>query len=324
MTPSRTHNTPTGIGNLTGKAVVAARERDEMNQLGDEGGVKYNRQPYRDYLGYEPATTAYELRDPSRWQPNNITTGNGIFRVQQFVTPQMRVTRPHSYSNSNRFNAPRPVKSNPNGPGGRQAYVQQADEVLAASANLTDEMKAAVELFDNKIRSLGFSVLFVMSPRRAVWASNSSSSWTSSPTWRPSTLPSPCGTKSISGTPFGPSAPIAIYLYGDRPVTAWGGPGKGKVTDLPASQWRSHINTADHPEYPSGPASPCSAHGQTARRFLGSDSLGWMVPVPKGTSVIEPGSLRRTTSCSVGPLGPTLNGTAVSAAYGEASTSCRR
>jgi len=28
------------------------------------------------------------------------------------------------------------------------------------------------------------------------------------------------------------------YLYGDRPVTAWGGPGQGTVNDLPASEWR--------------------------------------------------------------------------------------
>ena len=66
-----TENTSTavGIGNLAGKAVVANRERDGMNQLGDEGGRKYNRLPYADYTGYEPVNTAYDLRDPSRWQP---------------------------------------------------------------------------------------------------------------------------------------------------------------------------------------------------------------------------------------------------------------
>lgn len=278
--------TPVGIGNLAGKAVVAARERDGMNQLGDEGGVKYNRQPYRDYLGYQPVNTAYELRDPSRWQPNIITAGNGIFRVQQFVTPQMRVTRPYSYNNPNRFGAPRPMKSDPNGPGGRQAYVQQADEVLAASANLTDEMKATAELFDNKIRALGFSVLFVTTSRglgldqfiHLDFLTNMAAFDTAIAVWNEKY-------KWDAVRPFS----AVHYIYGDRPITAWGGPGKGKVSDLPASQWRSYLNTADHPEYPSGSASFCSAHAQTARRFLGSDSLGWTVPVPKGTSVIEPG-----------------------------------
>jgi len=40
------------------------------------------------------------------------------------------------------------------------------------------------------------------------------------------------------------------YLYGEQPVKAWGGPGKGTVTDLPASRWKEYLNLPDHPEYP--------------------------------------------------------------------------
>jgi hypothetical protein len=278
--------TPAGIGNLAGKAVVAAREHDGMNQLGDEGGRIYNRRPYADYLGYEPVNTAYELKDPSRWQPDIITAGNGIFRVQQFVTPQMRVTRPYSYENPNRFNTPRPIRSDPRGPWGRQGYIEQADEVLMASANLTDEMKAKAELFDDKIRALGFSVLFAVQSRRLPldqfiqldFLTNMAGFDTAIAVWNEKH-------KWDAVRPFS----AIRYIYGDRPVTAWGEPGKGTVHDLPASQWRSYLNTADHPEYPSGSASFCSAHGQAARRFLGSDNLGWTFTVPRGTSVIEPG-----------------------------------
>jgi hypothetical protein len=278
--------TPAGIGNLAGKAVVAAREHDGMNQLGDEGGRIYNRRAYADYLGYEPVNTAYELKDPSRWQPDIITTGNGIFRVQQFVTPQMRVTRPYSYENPNRFNTPRPIRSDPRGSRGRQGYIEQADEVLMASANLTDEMKTKAELFDDKIRALGFSVLFAVQSRRLPldqfiqldFLTNMAAFDTAIAVW----------TEKHKWDAVRPFSAIR-YIYGDRPVTAWGGPGKGTVHDLPASQWRSYLNTADHPEYPSGSASFCSAHGQAARRFLGSDNLGWTFTVPRGTSVIEPG-----------------------------------
>jgi hypothetical protein len=278
--------TPAGIGNMAGKAVVAVRERDGMNQLGDEGGVKYNRQPYSDYLGYQPVNTAYELKDPSRWQPNLVTTGNGIFRVQQFVTPQMRVTLPYSYNTPDRFNTPRPVKSNPRGPGGRQAYVAQADEVLNASANLNDQRKATAELFDNKIRSLGFSILFVTTSRalsleqfiQLDFLTNMAAFDAAIAVWNEKH-------KWDAVRPFS----SIRYIYGDRPVTAWGGPGKGRVTDLPASQWRSYLTTADHPEYPSGSATFCSAHAQSARRFLASDALGWTVPIQKGMSVVEPG-----------------------------------
>ena len=278
--------TSAGIGNLAGKAVVSVREHDGMNQLGDEGGVKYNRQPYRDYLGYEPVNTAYELKDPSRWQPNIVTMGNGIFRVQQFVTPQLRVTLPYSYRTPNRFKSPRPVKSSPHGPGGRRDYIEQADEVLAASANLTDEMKATAELFDNKIRSLGMSILFVGISRglrleefvQLDFLTNMAAFDTAIAIWN----------EKYKWDAVRPFSAIR-YIYGNRPVTAWGGPGKGTVTDLPASQWRSYLNTADHPEYPSASASFCAAHAQAARRFLGSDNLGWAVPVARGSSGVEPG-----------------------------------
>jgi len=50
---------PIGIGNLAGAAVVAFREHDGDNQLGDEGGRLYSREPYRDYTGYTPVNTAY-------------------------------------------------------------------------------------------------------------------------------------------------------------------------------------------------------------------------------------------------------------------------
>jgi hypothetical protein len=79
------------------------------------------------------------------------------------------------------------------------------------------------------------------------------------------------------------------YLYGDKPVTAWGGPMKGTITNLPADQWRSYIPVADHPEYPSASACLCATVAQAMRCYLGSDELGWKFPIPAGTSRIEPG-----------------------------------
>ena len=64
------------------------------------------------------------------------------------------------------------------------------------------------------------------------------------------------------------------HLYRGRTVTAWGGPGRGTVTDLPGEQWRSYLTTQDHPEYPSGTSAICAAHAQASRRFTGTDSLG--------------------------------------------------
>jgi hypothetical protein len=270
-----------GIGNAAGNAVAAVRERDGMNQLGDEGGRLFNRRPYSDYLGYEPVNTAYQLHDPSRWQPNIVSRGNGLFQVQQFVTPQWRVTQPYSYRNPDQFRADPPVNSNPHHPG----YRQQADQVLAASAALTDEQKAMAELFDNKLRSLGFSALFVAQSRGFTldqfvhydFLVNVAAFDGGIAAWN----------EKFRYDAVRPLTAIR-YLYGDRRVTAWGGPGQGTVR-VRASEWRSYLNTADHPEYPSGSACFCAAHAQASRRFLGSDAFGYSVPVPRGSSSIESG-----------------------------------
>jgi hypothetical protein len=282
---------PIGIGNAAGFAVVAACSRDGMKQLGDEGGRNYDPQPYADYTGYQPVNTATTLKDPSRWQPLAKTTGNGLFQVQQFVTPQMRLTRPYSILHPNDYISPVPHASNPRGARGIGAYRAQADEVLAASANLTDYQKMAAELFDNKLLSLGFSALF-MSQSRGLsldefvhydFLTNVAAFDAAIVMWK----------EKARHDAVRPISAIR-YLYGDRPVTAWGGPGKGTVTDLPATQWRSYLGTADHPEYPSGSAGFCAAHAQASRRYFGSNDFGWSVPAPAGSSRIEPGITPQT------------------------------
>lgn len=273
---------PEGIGNAAGFAVVAARENDGMNQLGNEGDRQYHRRPYADYLGYEPVNTAYTLSDPSRWQPA-MTNSNGLFRIQQFVTPQMRVTTPYSYKSPKRFRVRPPINSQVRR---FSAYRQQADEVLQASADLTDEQKAIAELFDNKINSLGFSAVFAAFSRQLSLAefihydflTNMAAFDTAIAVWQEKE-------RFDAVRPFSAIA----YIYGDQFVTAWGGPGKGTVSDLRASDWTSYLPVADHPEYPSGSASFCAAHAEASRLFLGSDELGYTVLVPQGRSRIEPG-----------------------------------
>lgn len=276
--------TPVGLGNRAGRIVSAIRERDGMNQLGDEGGRLYNRMPYADYTGYEPVNTAYELRDPSRWQPGIVTSGNGLFRVQQFVTPQWADTLPFSYKNPASFHLPRPSNSDPRG--NRRGYQEQVDEVLRASANLTDYQKMSAELFNNKFASLGFSAgvtgrvrgLTLMQSAHLDFLVNMAAFDAGIAAWYQKR-------KWDAVRPFSAVA----YLYGKRPITAWGGPGRGTVMNLPADQWRGYLGVSDHPEYPSGSATFCAAHAQAARRFFGTDALNLTIPVAKGSSRVEPG-----------------------------------
>ncbi|WP_460231801.1 vanadium-dependent haloperoxidase [Aurantivibrio plasticivorans] len=276
-------STPAGIGNVAGWELVAARENDGMNQLGNEGDKIYHQTPYADYTDFEPANTAYELTDPSKWQPRIVSDRTGIFRVQQFVTPQLRNVTPYSYRNPRRFRAPYPSASQVENYG---AYVAQANAVLDASANMTDEQKMIAELFDNKIFSLGFSALFAAQSKglglietmQYDFLTNMAAFDTSIAIWK----------EKERFNAVRPFSAIA-HIYGDSPVTAWGGPGEGTVTDIPADQWDSYLGVADHPEYPSATASFCAAHAETSRLYFGSDELGYRVPAPAGSSRVEPG-----------------------------------
>ena len=274
--------TAVGIGNAAGRAILAVREHDGINQLGDEGGRTYNGVPYADYTGYEPVNTATELSDASRWQPQIVSARMGIFREQRFVTPQLRMTLPYSYASVDAFDVAAPAKSNPDKP----AYTAQVDEVLDISAHLTDYQKMAAELFDNKILGLGFSALYA-SQRHGLdleglvqydFLTNMAALDGAIAVWN-------LKHRYDAVRPFS----AIRHVYGDDPVTAWGGPGMGTVSDLPANQWRSYLDTADHPEYPSASTALCYAHAEASRRYFKSDLFGWTVPVPAGSSRVEPG-----------------------------------
>jgi len=274
--------TPIGLGNVAGMGVVTGREQDGMNQLGDEGGRLNNPMPYMDYTGYKPRNTAYRLKNPSRWQPDLQRQGMGIYKVQQFVTPQYALVEPYSYNNPRNFRVPRPAASNHRN---RAAYRGQADEVLNVSANLTDEQKLKAEFFDDKIASLGFSAVFAALSQglsllefiHLDFVTNMAAHDAGIFIWQEKR-------RYDAVRPFS----AIRYLYKDEPVLAWGGPGRG-TEYIAASEWKSYLEEADHPEYPSASACFCNAHTQSARLFLGSDILNYQVSIPAGASRIEPG-----------------------------------
>ena len=219
-----TDDSPAGIGNQAGAAVVSAREQDGMNQLGNEEGSPYHRRPYSDYTSYRPVNSAERLRDARRWQPDTLTNGNGIFFSQQFVTPQLGVTEPFSYERVTR-KAPRPNKSyavkRKRKP--RKPYIEQANEVLSVQVSLTDRQKLMAEFFDNKISSLGFSTLAAslyhgLSLEQFVqidFLVNVAAFDTAITIW-------------LNKRRFDAVRPFTAIgvIYGDESITAWGGPGR--------------------------------------------------------------------------------------------------
>ena len=261
-----------GIGNAAGKGAQQARLYDGINQTGD----------YQDTTGYAPVNTAFELRDPSRWQPGLRLQAVGLYTVQQFVTPQLANMEPMAPFDPREFRVGPPVESDP---ADWDAYKAQVDVVLETSANLTEEQKLKSELFDNKVASLGLSYIKIaedldLSPAdiaRGYFLKASAWMDASIVTWQEKTRYD--AVRPFSAIP---------YVYGDKLVTAWGGAGQGRQ-ELRASQWQAYLPENDHSEYPSGSTCGCYAHAQALRRFTGTDELNWSISYPAGMSRIEPG-----------------------------------
>ncbi|WP_328499770.1 vanadium-dependent haloperoxidase [Streptomyces sp. NBC_00457] len=289
---SQDKTSPVGIGNLAGKAVVAHFQRDGMNMLGDEGR-EYHGRPYEDYTGYAPVNSAYKLVHPSRWQPQsgphrrrNLREGagdKGVFIVQQFVTPQMRLVKPHSYQDPGKYRLAPPNHIDHTN---MRAYKRSVDEVVEAQANLTDEQKVKAEFFDNKLLGIGQSGKAAASAHELdldgwvhLFATNSTAIYDA--------LIAAWYQKNKYDV-VRPSSAVR-HVYGRSKLTAWGGPGVGTVRNMPGSEWMPYLNVGDHPEYPSGSTTLCSAEAQATRRFFDDDVLDWRHVAPAGSTEVERG-----------------------------------
>ncbi|MGW0763567.1 DUF6851 domain-containing protein [Streptomyces sp. NPDC002814] len=289
--------TPVGIGNVAFKAVWNAVKNDGMNVLGTEGGRKYNPQPWADYTGYRPVNTAFELVNPSRWQPQLVAHNGrragggpgdmGIYVTQHFVTPQAARTKALIFKDAAQFHLAPPTHSDHTRP---REYKRSVDEIIEASASLTDERKALAEAFDNKLWGIGYTST-VIARKHDQNNEMGVFGWAQ---WSLQHFLATFGALVAAWhqkAKYDSVRPISAvrHLYGNRRLTAWGGPGMGTVNDIRASEWVGYMPVSDHPEYPSGSTTMCSAGAQTARRFFGSDDLDWTLDFNAGTSVVEPG-----------------------------------
>ncbi|WP_049565862.1 vanadium-dependent haloperoxidase [Streptomyces sp. SBT349] len=289
---SEDRTTAVGLGNLAGKGVLADTVHDGMNQLGDEGRT-YNGRPYEDYTGYEPVNTAFKLRNPSRWQPqlgpHNRRQGvgkgdKGVFVVQQFATPQLRLTKAHTFSDPGEFRLAPPRHIDHHRP---RDYKRSVDEILEASANLTDKQKIEAEFFDNKLLGIGMSGLAAAHAHDEMDLAGWIHLFFTLSTSVYDALIAAWHQK-LTYDAVRPWSAIR-HVYGSRKVTAWGGPGMGTVNDMPADQWASYLKVGDHADYPSGSTTLCGAEAQAARRFFGDDRLDWREVAPAGSALQEPG-----------------------------------
>ncbi|HEX8253441.1 MAG TPA: vanadium-dependent haloperoxidase, partial [Thermoanaerobaculia bacterium] len=270
---SRDVTTPQGIGNVTAAAVIAYRQRDGANQLGDEVGG--NGKPYSDYTYYKPVNTVAKVLDADRWQPIPFENPRGGEKLTPgFLTPHWYRVKPFALDRSDQFRpGPPPMV-------GSDRLKKEVDEVIAFNAALTPEQKATVEFMRDGPRSTGQSGHWLkfaqMVSRRdrhdidrdvklyfavanvamdafiACWETkryyDSSRPWT-----------------------------LVRHYYAKQSLNGWAGPGKG-VVKLTADNWHPYspftFPTPPFPGYVSGHSTVSAACAKTLELFTGSDNFG--------------------------------------------------
>jgi hypothetical protein len=172
--------TPAGISNVACAAVLEFRHHDKSNQLGDMaadkdeegslrpeglsyrlritgesrqgGGLRANATgPYSDWSGYVPVNAAGTVPartsftkplNPEHWQPLTYVDANGNLVLQMFAGAQWCFVTPFALAKGEEFRealGPGPTKY------GSAEYQQQAEELIALSAGLTDRQKMISE-----------------------------------------------------------------------------------------------------------------------------------------------------------------------------------
>ena len=296
---------PALLGTSCALAVTDFRHGDGSNQLGD-----LHPGAYSDYTDYQPVNTPDLIVDPNHWQPLRFSDGHGGTVVPAFIGPHWGLVKPFALESGDQFRPPPPA------PFGSREYARQTDQILHASAALTDTQKVIAEYWadgPNSELPPGHWILFaqfvsrrdrhnldrdarlfflvgnaVMDAGIAAWDAKRAYDYV-----RPVT---------------------AVHvLYAGMPVRAWAGPYQG-------TQWIDGANwlpyqpltfiTPPFPEYVSGHSTFSASAAEVLRRFTGSDQFHNHVVIPHGSSRVEPGL---TPSRDITLRWPTFSAAAVEA-----------
>lgn len=288
--------TPAGIANVACAAVLEFRHHDKSNQLGDLA-----QGPYSDWSGYTPinppATVPVHFPfakpvNPDHWQPLTYTDSAGNLVLQMFAGAQWCFITPFALSKGEEFRAalgPAPAKY------GSPEYQQQAEELVALSAGLTDRQKMISEYWadgPDMEQPPGHWLRFAqfVSVRdhhsldddvKMFFALSNAMLDTGIAAWD----------AKRAYDSVRPVTAISL-LYRGKKIRAWGGPGKGTL-EMDGSQWLPYqlatFPTPPFPEYVSGHSAYSAAAARILTLWTGSEHFGESVTLPTGSSKIEPG-----------------------------------
>lgn len=276
--------TPAGVGNAASATVLAVRHHDGSNQTGDLAPGAYS-----DYTGYKPVNTPTNLVDPNRWQPLLVVNSQGQTMTQAYTTPQWGNVTPFALASGSAMR-PAPPALYPSAD-----FANQAAELVAISAGLTDVQKVTAEYFADGPNSEfppGHWALF------AQFVSRRDGHTLDDDVKMFFALGNALLDAGICAwdakRAYDSVRPITAihFLYAGQLIQAWAGPGQGTRT-IRAEDWRpyqlSTVVTPPFPEYFSGHSVFSAAGAEVLKSFTGSDALGASVTFKAGSSFGEPG-----------------------------------
>lgn len=289
--------TPAGIGNVACAAVLEFRHHDKSNQLGDLA-----QGPYSDWTFFRPVNmpapfplhlpTIHPI-DMNHWQPLMYVDSTGGYTAQMFTAAQWSQVTPFALTSADEFRVLAmkfpPIQY------GSPGYREQAQELVDLSAGLTDQQKMLAEYWTDAEGNSAAPERWnefaqFISERdhhsldddvKMFFALNNALFDASIATWE----------MKRQFDSIRPVTAIPVLFHGTK-IRAWGGPGKGTV-EMDGVEWRPYESatspTPASPEYVSETSALSAAAASILAAWTKSDTFGYSVAIPAGSSKIEPG-----------------------------------
>lgn len=325
--------TAAGIGNISAQALLQARSQDGSNSLGDDPNGDGT--PFSDTTGYTSPNSPDNLEFIDRFQLQNVPTGDGEFRTQEFLTPQWGGVDGFALESGDQYRPGPPIPFINEGVEAtvnfdqrtitladgteveisrdligsiiNEDFIAQAEDIVAVSANLTDEQKIVAEFFEDGNGSSfppGNSLIEgeIVSARdnntldedvQLFFALGNSqldagiASWDAKTFYdyaRPVTAIRGLGELGLIGE--------FDEELGGYAIEAYAGPGNGTqrilATDFISYQEPGSDLSPPFAEYVSGHSTFSAAAGEVLREFTGSDNFGVSVDFAPNSSRFEP------------------------------------
>lgn len=325
--------TAAGIGNISAQALLQARSQDGSNSLGDDPNGDGT--PFSDTTGFTSVNSPDNLEFVDRFQLQNVPTGDGEFRTQESLTPQWGGVDGFALESGDQFRPGPPIPFIKEGVEAtvnfdqktitladgteveisrdligsiiNEDFIEQAEDIIEVSANLTDEQKIVAEFFedgggssfppgnsliegeiisarDNNTLDEDIQLFFALGNSQldagiAAWDAKTFYDYA-----RPVTAIRGLGELGLIGE-FDED-------LGGYAIEAYAGPGNGTqrilATDFISYQLPGADLSPPFAEYVSGHSTFSAAAGEVLREFTGSDDFGVSVDFAPNSSRFEP------------------------------------